>query len=143
MATRNDKVNGSLPCLPLARRIILTASSTDRQASGAQASATAIERLLSGLSSLVGEAGSAMVLRRSLRLTQGAYPWMDELRSVSPDDLPAAFTASLSQQSQEVAQGASIAVFATLLELFVTLIGERLIMQLLEETWPDVFASSS
>jgi hypothetical protein len=68
---------------------------------------------------------------------------MDELRSVSPDDLPAAFTASLSQQSQEVAQGASIAVVASLLELFATLIGERLIMQLLEETWPDAFPSSS
>jgi hypothetical protein len=84
-----------------------------------------------------------MVLRRSLRLTEAAYPWLDELRRIGPDDLPAALTASLSQQSQEVAQGASIAVVATLLELFVTLIGERLIMQLLEETWPDVFASSS
>ena len=83
-----------------------------------------------------------MVFRRSLRLTEGAYPWMDELRSVRSDDLPAAFTASLSQQSQEVAQGATIAVFASLLELFATLIGERLIMQILEETWPDVFASS-
>ena len=104
----------------------------------------AITSLLSSLSSLVGQAGSAMVLRRSLRLTEAAYPWLEELRRVGPDDdLTAALAVSLSQQSRDVAQGASIAVVATLLDLFVTLIGERLIMQLLEETWPDLFPPSS
>ena len=68
-----------------------------------------------------------MVLRRSLRLTEAAYPWLVELRRVGPDD---DLTAAL-------------AIVATLLDLFVTLIGARLIMQLLEETWPDVFPPST
>ena len=144
MAARNDKVNGSLPCLPLARRVILSASSTECHPDSAQASTTALTSLLSALSSLVGQAGSAVVLRRSLRLTESAYPWLEELRRVGPaDDLTAALAVSMSQQSQDVAQAALIAVVASLLELFVTLIGERLVMQLLEETWPDVFPSSS
>ena len=143
VAARHDKVNGSLPCLPLARRIILTASPAEPDADRGQASAAALDRLLSALSSLVGEAGSAMVIRRSLRLTEAAYPWLEDLRRVSPGDLTAALAVALSTQPQDVAEGAAIAVVASLLELLATLIGERLVRHILEETWPDVFPASS
>jgi hypothetical protein len=94
------------------------------------------------LASLIGHAGSDMVLRRSLRLTEATHPWLKELRRVGLEDLAASLGVSLSQQSADVAQSASIAVFASLLDLFVTLIGERLVLQILQETWPDAFTSS-
>lgn len=84
-----------------------------------------------------------MVLRRSLRLTEAAYPWLEDLRRVSPGDLTAALAVALSTQPQDVAEGAAIAVVASLLELLATLIGERLVRHILEETWPDVFPASS
>ena len=84
-----------------------------------------------------------MVLRRSLRLNEAAYPWLEDLRRVSPGDLTAALAVALSTQPQDVAEGAAIAVVASLLELLATLIGERLVRHILEETWPDVFPASS
>jgi hypothetical protein len=97
---------------------------------------------MTALTSLIGHAGSRMVLRRSLRLTEREYPWLDELREVGLEDLPTVLTAALSQHPKDVAEKAWIAIFTSVFHLLVALIGERLVLQIVHETWPDVFKSS-
>ncbi|MCS6297869.1 MAG: hypothetical protein H8K09_16670 [Nitrospira sp.] len=125
------------------RRIILYhVGTTADGAAVADSVALAFEKFLTAMSSLIGHAGSQMVFRRSLKLIEATYPWFQELRRTDLEELTAGLATSLKQQSHDEAVNASTQLFLSLLELFALLIGERLIQQVLRETWPDILAPS-
>jgi hypothetical protein len=109
----------------------------------ASAAITVYTQLLSTLSPLLGELGSAALLCRSLRLTETAFPCYTEVRRAEADGLLYAVGVCLRRQASDIASEASIALLATYLELLTTLIGERLTRQLLQEEWPELLMSES
>lgn len=98
-------------------------------------------KLLSSLSPLLGEVGSTALFRRSLKLTEGAFPCYAEARGADQRTLLNAVEACLRKQAPEGVQGASVALLAAYVELLATLIGERLTRQLLQDAWPELLAS--
>ena len=125
------------------RRIILYyVGTTADSAAAADGVALAFEKFLTTMSSLIGHAGSHMVFRRSLKLTEATYPWFQELHRTDLEELTVGLATSLKQQSHDEAVNASTQLFLSLLELFALLIGERLIQQVLRETWPDILSPS-
>jgi hypothetical protein len=94
--------------------------------------------LLKVLSPLLGNVGSQALFRRSLKLTEGTFPYYREARSAEDDALLDAVGACLRRQQQDVALEASVALLVAFVELLATFIGERLTWQLLQETWPDI-----
>ena len=128
----------------VAHRLMIQQVGTSRDPdSVASAAVTVYTQLLSTLSHLLGELGSAALLRRSLRLTETAFPCYTEVRRAGADGLLQAVGVCLRRQVPDVALEASIALLAAYLELLATLIGERLTRQLLQEAWPELFMSLS
>jgi len=137
-------MNGTPTLQQVAHRLITqqvgTSPDPDRVASAA---VTVYTQLLGTLSPLLGELGSAALLRRSLRLIETAFPCYTEVRRAESDGLLQAVGVCLRRQAPDIASEASGALLATYLELLATLIGERLTRQLLQEAWPELFMSRS
>ena len=128
----------------IAHRLMTQQVGTSRDSdSVASAAVTVYRQLLDSLSPLLGELGSAALLRRSLRLTETAFPCYTEVRRAESDGLLQAVGVCLRRQSPDIASEASVALLATYLELLATLIGEQLTRQLLQEAWPELFMSPS
>ncbi len=102
----------------------------------------AVERvyatLVINLSFFLGESGSMALIRRSLRLTEGLFPWLATLRDTEPHDMVTALGRCLDQQDPDGARDASTVILASLFELLAKLIGVQLTVQIARETWPDV-----
>ena len=101
------------------------------------------ETLLKILSPLLGKMGSQGLFRRSLKLTEGAFPWYGEARTAKEDAVLEAVRACLCQQQQDVAREASVALLTAFVELLATFIGGRLTRQLLQEAWPKILTVPS
>jgi hypothetical protein len=87
---------------------------------------------------MLGEAGSAALFRRSLRLTVATYPFYSVVRAAGPDGLLTTLVACIQAQRAEVAVDASIELLTTQIKLLTSFIGQRLTEQLLREAWPDL-----
>ncbi len=102
----------------------------------------AVERvyatLMINLSFFLGEIGSMALIRRSLRLTEGLFPWLATLRDTEQHDVVNALGRCLDQQAPDGARDASIVILASLFEMLAKLIGVQLTVQIARETWPDV-----
>jgi hypothetical protein len=96
-----------------------------------------LSKLLASLEGLLG-AGNEALLRRSVRLTEAAFPCYMEVQSADQDGLVKAVSASLRKQTPEVAWDASVALLSAYIDLLVTLIGSGLTWQLFRETWSDL-----
>jgi hypothetical protein len=93
---------------------------------------------------LIGQGGVDSLTGRALHVAQREYPWLVQAREPDQAEGPfAQVVASLKQQDPAVATEAAGAVFATLMGLLVTFIGEPLTARLLRKAWPDAYSSST
>ena len=103
----------------------------------ASAAVIVIERLVNNLAPLVGTVGSQALLRRSLKLSEAAFPCYTEVWGAE-HALMDALGACLQKQEADVTKDATAALLTTYLELLASFIGERLTLQLLQNTWPEI-----
>ncbi len=107
----------------------------------ASAAVAMFERLLSVLIPILGSVGSLALLRRSLKLTEHAFPCYREVRGAEEDGFLNALGACL-RREQEIAE-ASMALSKSFVELLATFIGEPLTRHLLHLAWPDILSVPS
>ena len=126
-----------------ARQIVTQEQRPDHTSQDAAASAERIyTRLLACMSAILGETGSVGLFRRSLRLTEAAFPFFSDARDANVEILLSAVRRGLHAQPAEVAREASVELLAIHLELLATFIGPRLTKQLLREAWPNLRTSA-
>lgn len=99
-------------------------------------------KVLACVSTILGEAGSVGLFRRSLRLTEATCPFFSGARDTNVEILLSAVRSCLHAQPAEAAREASVELLAIHLELLATFIGPRLTNQLLQEAWPDLCTSN-
>ena len=114
---------------------------------GADAIAAATRRAYADLAlvstPLIGQVGVDAVTGRAVRLAQREYSWLVDPREPERPDGPfAQVIVSLERQDPAVATDGAAAVFATLVGLLVTFIGESLTTGLLRKAWPTAFSDT-
>jgi hypothetical protein len=142
----------SIPGYTVARAMLrpvidqLTSHCLDGRRDTTELAAAAVglyEILLNKLSPLLGDAGSQALFRRSVKLSQEAFPCYREAQSAPNDPLLGLVGECLRKQELELARKASVGLLLVFVELLATFIGERLTGQLLQESWPDVLSFPS
>jgi len=134
---------------PALRQIALKAlAQREGSAAGAAAVADAAQHAYDDLTRvaapLIGQVGIDALTGRSLYLLQRNYQWLAVTRDPGSWAGPFAQVIScVKQQTPAVGMEATGAMLATLVGLVATLIGEPLTTRLLQEAWPDAFASGS
>lgn len=94
-------------------------------------------RLLERLAPFLGVAGTRALFVRAIKLTARDFPALRTVElGTSSADLALGLEASLRAEPPADAVATSVALCGTLLELLSTLIGERLVFQVLKSTWP-------
>ena len=98
------------------------------------------EKLFARLAPLIGDAGVRAVFARSVKLARGEFSSLDEI-SMDPlgRDPPAPeqdLVRCLGRLAPEAASSAAIRVYATLIALMTTFIGERLVLRIMESAFP-------
>ena len=105
-----------------------TASHTgSRKGSGSAALVSGRMRL--ALTRFAGADGFTALFRRAIRLAQIETPTWEAIK-IGPDS----YLSGIDQLSEAQA----VTLFTCLLELLVTLIGERLTLRLVTESWPEL-----
>ena len=128
---------------PLVRLISRRARSGGDGASTTVAARGAYEDLASVLIPLVSQPGFEALVARAFQLAQREYP-----AAGSPGDDGEdveSFTQIglwLDRQDQRIAIEAAAAMFASLADLLITLIGESLTTRYLQKAWPDGFSAA-
>lgn len=117
-------------------------------AAGAEALAAAAHRAYDDLARvsapLIGQGGVDALTGRALHLAQREYPWLDPMCEPEQAEVPfAQVLLCLEQQDPTVAAEAAGALFALLLGLLVTLIGDSLTAGLVQRAWPDAFSHAN
>ena len=93
---------------------------------------------------LIGDAGVDALTGRAVHLAQREYRWLTHKRDVDrPDGQFAQVVACLARQDPAVAAEGAGAVFATLIGLLATFIGDSLTAQLMRKAWPDAFSDAT
>jgi hypothetical protein len=120
----------------------LEAREADSAEERAAAGRRVYEKLFERLSPFIGVVGARALFARSARLTAGDFPC---LRDVDFDAQPTESVAlllvgCLRGEAPAAIAEATVAVYATMLALLATLIGERLTFQVLRNAWPNLDA---
>ena len=102
----------------------------------ASAAVTMFESFLLVLFPILGRTGSLALFRRSLRLTEDAFPCYREAR-VSEEDALLHAVGTCLRGAPDIGK-ASMALLKTLAELLATFIGEPLTRQLMQDAWPNI-----
>jgi hypothetical protein len=93
--------------------------------------------------SLIGQVGVAALTDRALHLARREYPWLGGTREPAQGDAPfARVIVSLAGQPPATATEGAAAVFAIIMRLLVTFIGEPLTTGLLRKAWPSAFSDA-
>ena len=104
----------------------------------ASAAVTMFESFLLVLFPILGRTGSLALFRRSLRLTEDAFPCYREAR-VSEEDALLHAVGTCLRGAPDIGK-ASMALLKTLAELLATFIGEPLTRQLMQDAWPHILS---
>lgn len=95
------------------------------------------------LAPVIGDVGVAAMTDRALHLTTREYAW---LPSRAPGPAHTTFSQVIDvlkrQDDPAVAIEAAAAVFAAIIDLLATLIGDRLATRLVRQAWPDAVSSA-
>lgn len=94
--------------------------------------------LLFVLSPILGQAGSLALFRRSLRLTDKAFPY-HEMGTAEEGALLNTVDAYL-RRNPQIALDAATTLLKNFVELLATFVGEGLTRQLLQDAWPDILS---
>jgi len=100
-------------------------------------------KVLTGVSFLVGVLGSVTLFRRSVWLTQTAFPHYAEVLAAEPSGILHAVGALIEKQPLDIGRESSIALMTTNLEVRMIFIGEPLTRQLVLDAWPVLRAPLS
>jgi hypothetical protein len=105
----------------------------------ASAAARLLDKLTRRLAEVIGPAGVQAIFVRAVKLQRPEFAFLDERivpgeRGGSPAE---SLGACLREQDPEVVQEISVILFATFVGLLATVIGERLSLSLLQQSWPD------
>ncbi|MDK2745068.1 MAG: hypothetical protein NDI90_19390 [Nitrospira sp. BO4] len=103
----------------------------------ASAAVAMFGRLVSVLFPVLGQAGSLALFRRSLHLTDQAFPCYQEMRIVEEGALLNTVESYLRRHPQ-IARDAATALLKNFVELLATFVGEGLTRQLLQDAWPAI-----
>ena len=127
------------------RRMLAREAGTGADAPAVAAAARRLgERFAQQLNPLIGDAGVAAILARSLHLTQPNRPWLATVRAADQNEGPfPLLQRSLEQLEPAAATEAAIALLDGVSELLESFIGEGLTTRLLREAWPDDFAGDT
>lgn len=127
------------------RRMLAREAGTGADAPAVAAAARRLgERFAQQLNPLIGDAGVAAILARSLHLTQRNVPGLATVRAADQNEGPfPLLQRSLEQLEPAAATEASVALLDGVSELLESFIGEGLTTRLLREAWPDDFAGDT
>ena len=118
-----------------ARRLLaLEANGTERDAT--EAALSALGKIRSHLSKLVGITGFQVLLERALTMTKAEAGWLTSVR-VQSDATLEGFGEAAQNQSDDVTLEGSVALLAQLLRLLIAFIGENLTVGIVRDVWPD------
>ncbi len=136
-------MNESTPAIRnLARRLLALEADRNEQAEGTAAAAlSAVARLRSYLTKLIGGAGFQALLSRALALAKTEAGWLEPVR-VQADATVAGFSEAARQQPPNAAAEGCAALLAQALGLLVTFVGEALTLRLVQEIWPEARINS-
>jgi hypothetical protein len=98
------------------------------------------QKLAAAIAPVVGEAGFAAMMARTVQMVRAEYPRLDRAAAVSVDISPGALAAALEGHKPQVVQAVAIALLRRFLMLLATFIGTELGLRLLFSTWPDAIA---
>jgi hypothetical protein len=128
----------------LARKVLAARTGSAR---GDEVLAAATRRAYDDLaqvcSPLIGQVGFDALTARALHLAQREYSWLVD--AGEPERANEAFVpvlAGLARQDPPVATEGAAAVFAMLVGLLVTFIGEPLTASLMRKAWPEAFSDA-
>jgi hypothetical protein len=135
----NPVAGESEPLRAIALRLLEREGARGETASGVAAGATrAGEKLCAHLGRVVGTLGMSALSSRGLALTRSRFPWLVLDAQANPDQCWPALGACLEAQTAEAAREASLCLVSRVLGLLGGLIGDALVLRLLDEVWPDV-----
>jgi hypothetical protein len=118
----------------LARLLLAHEAATDDE-HAAEVAGRVYDRLHRQISPLIGSTGMKMIWVRAARLSQVEFAWLEELtKPVGASELRECL---LAQDHARAAESA-IFLFATFLGFLATLIGERLLLQIIRRAWPMI-----
>jgi len=107
----------------------------------AASAASVLERLQARLAPLIGSAGMRVLFTRAVRLTGREFAALAPLRTAMLDEnvlAAEALAESLSRLDGALARAAATALYKNFLELTSSLIGERLVLLVLQRAFPNI-----
>ena len=108
----------------------------------AAAARSTYDDLVRVCSPLIGQAGVEALTARALRLAQQEFPWLVDAGEPGPANEPfVPVLERLARQDPAVATEGAAAVFAMLVGLLVTFIGEPLTASVMRKAWPEAAQS--
>jgi len=128
----------------LARRVLARHAAPPVDAMAVAATARrAYDDLAQVLAPVVGEVGVAAMTDRALHLATRDFAWLPS-RAPGPADAAFAQFIDVLQQQDDPAMAAegAAAVFAALIGLLATFIGDPLAARLVQQAWPDAVSSA-
>jgi len=139
---RSEPVSRSNPAqTERARRLLAHESAAAAAAAGitnadARTAASRVyDRLHEQMAPLVGVAGVQLLFVRSAKLAKGEFAWLSD---VSILEGSAKLRERLQAQDPAVSSESAVNLFGTFFALVTSLIGERLITQILHGAWPTI-----
>jgi hypothetical protein len=122
-------------------RLLLTAATGDQTdpATLPGAAERAFQKLCRQLAELVTMVGSQALFSRALYLTRTQFPFLAGVRAgTTPEACLEGLRDSVQGVEPAQAREGLAALFATLIELLTTFIGEDLTLRLVAEVWPEM-----
>jgi hypothetical protein len=131
------------PQIELARRLFaLEAPDAADAAECAAAAGRVHEKILSRLAVLIGASGARALFVRTLKLTAVERPSLGQIVFDAKSAGSEPLVQCLRAEPPAVARETAVALYATLLSLLETLIGQRLTANVLRSAWPGFDATN-
>ena len=117
--------------------LVLEASGRSQAAGDADSGFRICERLRPALCSLAGASAFHAILSRALMLTKAEFPRLDSAR-VREDGCLEELSEIYPPLSEEEFHAGEVILIGNLVELLCTLVGESLVLRLLQGIWPSL-----
>jgi hypothetical protein len=126
-----------------ARGLLSAEGSVHDPAVLAERATRALDELAAHLSRIVGRDGVLAVLDRSVLLASAELPWLADAKQAathrSSESVYEALRSAMAAQPPEAVIESFVAVLSKFIGLLGNLIGESLVLRLVEEVWPTIF----
>ena len=103
----------------------------------ADASVWLIDRLSERLAEVIGRAGIEAIWLRAIRLRMAEFAFLEKCIRGSDSSRSESLRACLREQEPDVIREASVILFATIVGVLGTVVGEALAWKLMQSAWPE------